>query len=138
MGWYADPGTAPAPTDKIVEDTREWRIEADRILGFWDDFLVADPGSDILCTKLHEVFNEWLASNGHNKWPVETFAPRFLQQNETVKYRVQAKQSTKTHRLVNFNFTRPAQTPKRPKVYTGIRFRTEADNEPSGPDKEEW
>src|SRR5207342_835538 len=42
MRWYADPDTALQPTETIAEDTRAWRAEADRILGFWDEHLTAD------------------------------------------------------------------------------------------------
>jgi putative DNA primase/helicase len=37
MRWYADPDTALLPTPTVEADTRAWRAEADRILGFWDE-----------------------------------------------------------------------------------------------------
>ena len=62
---------------KIAAYTRAWRVDADRILGFWDEHLVGDEGYCILATELLEAVNAWLASNRHREWPKETFGPRF-------------------------------------------------------------
>jgi putative DNA primase/helicase len=129
--YYADPVRSLAPTKKVGEATRRWRIEADRILGFWDEFLIPDPDSDILAAELYDVFNEWLGGNGHNRWPVETFKPRFLQHAETVKHRVTVEQSRYPERVKHFRLNAPVQSSKRPRVYKGLRFRTADDPEPN-------
>ena len=57
--------TALNPTERIEADTLAWRAEADRILGFWKEWLTPDPSACILARELHQVFNAWLAGNGH-------------------------------------------------------------------------
>lgn len=127
--WYADPDAALLPTFKITEDTRAWRKDADRILGFWDQELIADDDHCILATELLEEFNRWLAANGHEKWSKETFGPRFAQHTETSKHRV-----TKVRPRQLPSVSRPplmglAPIPTRPEVWQGVRFQTPADKE---------
>lgn len=52
MKWYADPETSLRPTDKINSDTRRWRAEADRIIAFWDEKLIADRNFGIVSTDI--------------------------------------------------------------------------------------
>jgi P4 family phage/plasmid primase-like protien len=82
--FHTDPDTALRPTSRVEADTQAWRIEADRIMGFWKAWLMADPGRCILSTELSQVFNAWLAANGHLPWSKETFGPRFKQHDETI------------------------------------------------------
>jgi P4 family phage/plasmid primase-like protien len=77
MRWYANPATSLAKTAKVETDTRAWRADADRILGFWEERLIADRDACILTTDMLEAFNSWLRSNGHNEWSKELFGPRF-------------------------------------------------------------
>jgi hypothetical protein len=37
--WYADPARSLTMTTKVEADTRAWRSEADRIMGFWSERL---------------------------------------------------------------------------------------------------
>ena len=60
MRWYADPDNALAVTEQIAADTRAWRTDADRILGFWDAGLVPDRGACVTTTDMREEFNFWL------------------------------------------------------------------------------
>ena len=83
VGWYADPAAELEKTPQIDRDTRAWRAEADRILGFWDERLIADREACILTAETLDEFNAWLESNGHKEWSRETFGPRFIQHNET-------------------------------------------------------
>ncbi|WP_203959511.1 DNA primase family protein, partial [Sphaerisporangium siamense] len=128
--WHANPDTALAVTTKVAADTRAWRADADRILGFWDNCLVPDPGACVLSTDLLAVFNEWLSSNGHNAWPKELFHPRFKSHTETNRHGVEEKRTTSPVGLVRHGLDRfnTAPIPKRPVVYVGVRYRT--DDEP--------
>lgn len=128
MQWYADPERALAPTPAVEADTRAWRIEADRILGFWDARLVADPGWYITTADMLEAFNAWLTGNGHKPWSKELFHPRFRSHSETTKHGVEKKRPkslTGLSRSVPDGF--PASSPVRPEVYIGVRFRTADD-----------
>jgi P4 family phage/plasmid primase-like protien len=101
--WYADPARSLELTPAIAADTRAWRVEADRILGFWDEYLIADRDGCILTAEAHDVFNDWLSTNGHREWPKETFGPRFIQHQETARHRVD-----KVRRLNPKGLSRPA------------------------------
>jgi putative DNA primase/helicase len=127
--WYANPDASLAPTTKIETDTREWRAEADRILGFWQDKLIADRDACILTTEMLDAFNSWLKSNGHNEWSKELFGPRFAQHSETARHGV----ATARPKKQLTGLSRPEfafrDLPVRPEVYRGVRFQTNADKE---------
>jgi P4 family phage/plasmid primase-like protien len=125
MRWYADPSAALAQPQRVRKDTRDWQMDADRILGFWDELL--EPAEDvaIVTAELLNVFNAWVEGNGHHAWPKETFHPRFSQHMETARHRVQKKRPSTVPEL-----SRPARhvdqvdpLPGRPEVYAGVRFR---------------
>lgn len=126
--WYADPATSLLPTAKIKADTRAWRADADRILGFWDERLIGDRDACIITTEMLDEFNRWLKSNGHNEWSKELFGPRFVQHGETVRHGVEGKRTTQLEGL-----SRPAMAfsdvPPRAYVYQGVRFQTASDKE---------
>ena len=84
--WYAT--GMPSLPPSVEADTREWRIDADRILGFWDDRLIADPETGVVTTELHAAFNTWMDSNGHTRWPKELFGSRFRSHAETTRHHV--------------------------------------------------
>jgi hypothetical protein len=128
MRWYADPDTALLPTAKVKADTRAWRAGADRILGFWEDKLIADRDACILTTEMLDAFNSWLKSNGHNEWSKELFGPRFAQHSETARHGVEATRSRQVDGLSRFGFSL-GDLPTRPKVYQGVRFQTASDQE---------
>jgi putative DNA primase/helicase len=136
--WYADQATSLLPTSTIEADTRAWRTEADRILGFWDERLIEDPDYCILATELLEEFNHWLERNGHQKWAKETFGPRFEQHETTIRHRVTRRKPRNLPTISRGRqgpFTDP---PSRPWAFLGVRFQTDADKEkreggPSGP-----
>jgi hypothetical protein len=75
MRWYADPARSLTMTMKVEADTRAWRSEADRIMGFWDERLIADLYACILTTEMLEAFNHWLQINNHKPWPKKPSAP---------------------------------------------------------------
>jgi putative DNA primase/helicase len=126
--WYDDPARSLHPTTKIINNTRTWRAEADRILAFWDERLIPDRDSNIITSELWEAFNTWLRNNSHNEWPRETFGPRFDQHAETMRHGVtKVRPLTRPENLSRFfGFKEP---PMRPQVYRGVRFRTSLDRE---------
>jgi P4 family phage/plasmid primase-like protien len=128
MRWYAHPDTALLPSTKIKADTRAWRADADRILGFWGEKLIKDRDACILTTDMFDVFNSWLRSNGHNEWSRELFGPRFVQHDETVGHGV-----TWARPRDPVGLSRPglasSTLPARPAVYQGVRFQTASDKD---------
>jgi phage/plasmid-associated DNA primase len=138
MRWYSDQATSLLPTNAVEVDTRAWRTEADRILGFWDERLTADPDHCILAAELLEEFNAWLRGNGHREWPKETFGPRFEQHEMTIRHGV-TRAKPRNLPTISRGGQRPfADPPLRPWAYLGVRFQTDADKEqresgPSGP-----
>jgi P4 family phage/plasmid primase-like protien len=136
--WYADQATSLLPTSTIEADTRAWRTEADRILGFWDERLIEDPDYCILAAELLVEFNAWLSGNGHREWPKETFGPRFEQHETTIQHRVARARPRKLPAVSRGGLGPFADPPSRPWAYLGVRFQTDADKEkhesgPTGP-----
>lgn len=135
--WYANPDTSLLPTKRIAADTLQWRITADRILGFWTDKLIADDGPRvdpppcIWAEEMTEAFNLWLKANGHEAWSRETFAPRFAEHQETTRHGVESKRTRKLGSLSRRPTVGPFDTVKAPpkiaSVWTRVRFRTSAD-----------
>jgi P4 family phage/plasmid primase-like protien len=128
MAWYADPATSLQPTEKIKADTRAWRADADRILGFWMERLIGDRDACIITTEMLDEFNRWLKSNGHNEWSKELFGPRFVQHSETVRHGVADKRTTQLGGLSR-PVTAFSLVPPRPTVYRGVRFQSASDKE---------
>jgi putative DNA primase/helicase len=131
--WYAQGGDALRPSDQVAEDTKAWRKDADRILGFWDECIVADSEWCVLTTELFLAFNTWLKSNGHNTWSKETFGPRFEQHAETVSQRVKKARTRKLDNLSRYvsgdhhgSWSDGEWSPKPlssiERVYQGVRF----------------
>jgi putative DNA primase/helicase len=128
------PASVLALPERVAADTLAWRIEADRILGFWSEVIEPDPASSVLTAELHEVFNAWLRANGHGAWSKETFGPRFAEHMETKRHRVTRK---RTRNPGPIDRPEPAglrwlvadgperKIPKIPEVWAGMRFRHE-------------
>jgi putative DNA primase/helicase len=131
--WNADKVRSLIVPERVKDDTRAWQRDADRILGAWDELLVPDRDTAIVKDELRNVFNRWLEENGHRGWSKETFHPRFTQHAETAKHRV-----VMAHpRTLAKTLSRPPRVldqvnplPARPRVYDGVRFRTDQDDDP--------
>jgi putative DNA primase/helicase len=127
--WYVNGPLALAPTARIEADTLAWRMEADRILGYWDERLIPDRDAMVVTTEMRDDFNAWLRANGHNEWPKETFGPRFVQHAETAKHGVtQARTASRDGLSRRPDVTYGGQLPKQIVVYRGVRFRTDNDH----------
>lgn len=125
------PASVLALPERVAADTRRWRMNADRILGFWTECLEPDPISAVVATELLDHFNAWLRANGHGPWSKETFGPRFSEHEETKRHRVTRKRirdhgpivrrpRSGVSWLVADGPERPL--PRQPEVYTGVRF----------------
>jgi putative DNA primase/helicase len=106
-----------------------WGCEADRIMGFWAERLIADLYACILTTEMLEAFNHWLLINNHNPWPKETFGPRFEQHAETIRHGVTVARTPQPKWLSRYALLASAGSPvpARPRVYQGVRFRNVSD-----------
>ncbi len=123
--WYAS--GFPALPATVETDTRAWRTQADRILGFWDEMLIADRGACVLTTDLLQVFNTWLKDNGHREWSKEIFHPRFKSHVETVRHHVEERRTMKLERLSRPSETASQPTPRQALLYLGVRFLAPSD-----------
>lgn len=132
-GEEAPPSVLLLP-DVVEADTRAWRREADRILGFWEECLVPDSSALVLASDLTEAFNAWLAASNHSPWSKETFRPRFAEHMETKRHRVGFKRKARLGESAAHLARRPAgpgsfpaekQLPKQVDVWSGFRWRTD-------------
>ena len=88
---YYKTGLADIP-EKVEDDTRNWRKDADLILSYCDEKLYFDPDSHVLTTDLLDDFNNWIHDNGHPVWSKETFASRFGSHDEVTSNYVEKRQ----------------------------------------------
>jgi putative DNA primase/helicase len=124
-----------SPTDRIEADTEAWRADADRILGYWHERLIADRDTCIITTELWEDFNRWLRRNGHGEWSKELFHPRFAQHDKTVSHGIDVRKPRQAEGVSRSGFPSSTAATARPYVYQGVRFQTPSDQEEheSGP-----
>lgn len=137
IGWYAGGQAGTPVTPRIADDTREWRKSADRILCFWDEFLIADPGTAgehppcIGAGYLTGLFNSWLAKNGHAAWAKETVSMRFGTHEETtsqgVRYQVTAKLANLSRYTGSDLYSPADHSAQQLRAWVGVRFQTRAD-----------
>jgi putative DNA primase/helicase len=125
--WYQAGASTLRTPPSVAADTLAWRAEADRVLGYWQERIIADPDWCVLSNEMLDDFNEWLDDNGHNAWAKETFAPRFEGHSETVRNRVTKKQTRKLD-AVSRKHRLPALGSVA-RVWAGVRFRTPADQQ---------
>lgn len=126
------PASVMLPPARVEADTDAWRAEADRVLGYWRQCLMPDPTAYVLCSEIVEHFNEWMATNGHNAWPKETFGSRFRDHGETKRNRVTQLPRQRSAKFSAHLARRPSTVPPRPlptqvDLYRGLRYRTDAD-----------
>ena len=144
--WYANAnaiesavaaGEEPPPSalllpPTVAADTLSWRKQSDRILGFWEDCLVTEPGAVILASEMTDRFNEWLRDGGHRPWSKETFRPRFEEHGETKARRAQFKRKAYASTVADRVVRAPGwgvvrDLPARIDVWINVRWRTAAD-----------
>jgi putative DNA primase/helicase len=119
-----------------VNDTREWRVDADQILSYIDDRLIFDPNRHIMTTDLLDDINQWLEARGHRKWSDKTLAARFGDHDEVTRNRVKKDRANKSEELSRppgrldyvFNGPSAGPVPDRYRAWLGVRFATPADS----------
>lgn len=123
--WYNTRDVSLRPTENITMDTRAWRAEADHILGFWQERLIADIDAMVTKMDMLDEFNEWLRTNGKLAWSRELFASRFKDHTETTRHHVTEKRPSDTTGLVRRKAVMgmPRSDEQRPRCYIGVRFR---------------
>ena len=82
--WYQAGQVMPPLPKRVEDDTREWRAESDLIMAFWDECLIADPGSLVAASDMLSEFNGWLGQRGHRDWSDRTLSSRFTGHDVTV------------------------------------------------------
>lgn len=118
----------PAVPATVEGDTRAWRRQADRILGFWDEMLRPNKEACIITTELLSAFNAWMKSNGHHEWSKELFHGRFKEHVETVRHNVIERRPRNRQEQISRPPGVPWQDlPDRPCIYLGIQFRAPDD-----------
>jgi phage/plasmid-associated DNA primase len=117
----------PALPASVEHDTRTWRRQADRILGFWDEHLKADASACIARADLVAAFNLWLTTNGHHAWSEELVNARFKGHSETAKHRVHEARPRGGATPDRPTWIALNPLPERPRIYLGVRFRTPAE-----------
>ena len=135
--WY-ESGFPGLPVT-VEAGTRAWRTQADRILGFWDEFLRPNPEACVTRTDLLFVFNTWMKSNGHHEWSKELFHSRFKGHVETARHNVVERRP----RHLPAQTSRPPgppwpDLPGRPCVYLGVRFRVLDEIDENTEEDREW
>jgi putative DNA primase/helicase len=128
IAYYASPAEALIPTDQIADDTRQWRAETDRILGYWGDRLIPDQQGKIHVVDLLADFNLWLVRNGHREWSKENFGPRFEEHQETKRHNVVRSRIRNPDGLSHHGGYPPPSARKGSQwVWVGVRFQRPED-----------
>ncbi|MBL7487375.1 DUF3854 domain-containing protein [Frankia sp. AgB1.9] len=128
-----EPSASAMALPKSVElDTYHWRSQSDRVMGFWNECLVAEPGAAVESRDLLDHFNSWLKTNGHTEWSKELFVPRFEGHDRTRAELVTQARTTRRDLLAGL-VTRGGgvylTTPgKQYRVWVGVRYRLAADD----------
>ena len=130
--FFASDRTMPPLPERIVRDTLAWRANEDLVLAYWDECLVADPGSHIASSDLLAVLNEWLASRGHHPWASTLLGSRFKEHFVTVRNRVEEKRRRDrdaASRPDYINDNVPDDLPGQYRAWLGVRFRDKRDDD---------
>ena len=130
--WYDNGARMPTPPKRVRRDTDAWRLDADPVLGYFEERLTLDPDSAITSDDLARDFNDHLESKGHRRWSAQTINARF--EGHVSMDGVERRQ-------VKFGRIRPSRPPfvlkpipPATKAWVGIRFKTE---QPSAPMSDE-
>lgn len=125
--WYAGERVMPPAPPRVEADTREWRGETDLVLRYLSERIVFDLQACVTTGDLLADVNEWLVQNGHRPWSNKTLSSRFGGHEEVTLHHVD-----KTNPREPIGLVRRYSgddTPVRPHVWWGIRWRTDKDLE---------
>ncbi|WP_182262604.1 phage/plasmid primase, P4 family [Rhodococcus sp. UFZ-B548] len=114
----------PAPSARVIADTKAWRGQVDLLALFAEEHLEFDPNACVLSRELYDEFTRWLSAGGHTSWSDQTFTEKLLDHDLAEKHAIRRERK----RLGQSQLSRPhiarnAADPKGPQRLTvGIRF----------------
>lgn len=115
----------------VVGDTASWRMQADRIMGYFAERIVAEPGAMVAKSDLYADFTQWLKEGEHHPVGKEVFWTRMQTHELWRKLGLSEAQTRSTGSIAR---PRPRQwsgqepLPAVPRVVRGIRFRDVSDD----------
>lgn len=122
--WYAA-GRVMRPQPKTVaQDTLDWRVDADPILGYVRDQLELDLASAIPVRQLCDDFNRFLETRSQKRWSDTTIITRFtghVSMPNVEKRKVRQSKALKWS-LPQFSVNQPPETAV---ALVGVRFKTD-------------
>ena len=125
MRYFANPDVVEVEQRplEVVEAIKGWQMEADRIMAYFTDRLVADSESQVARADLFEDFVRFLKDQAHATWSQETFLARFRVHKMVRDARVNEGQV----RTANNEISRPQAGFLKPlrdreRVFRGLRF----------------
>ena len=128
--WYSGDRVIPAAPARVVQDTEDWRVGSDLILGYWRDRLFPELNIHVMTTDMYADFTDWLRSRGQGEWAERTFAERFRDHQETERHHVRHERIRRNAGLRHRNMVISASSaPERYHAWIGVRFRQASDQD---------
>lgn len=134
--WYREGLTdlnMPAP---VRAATDQWRGDSDMVLRFFDEFLVKDSEHHIASSDMLKAFNGFLEDQSQSTWSVKTLTSRFKDHTRIRKNGVETARIRPGGDRFPIASRKPSSSygmdslPGQYAAWTGVRFRTEADDMP--------
>ena len=70
-------GVLPPAPASVVEDTEDWRADADPIFSYVNERLEFDLEASVMAGEVYEDFTNYLTAHGRTSWSDKTFSARF-------------------------------------------------------------
>lgn len=128
--WYEQDRTFSDTPASVIADTQAWREDADLILAYANHRLVFDPTASALSKEVYEDFATFLSDSGRQPWTDATFSARLASHELAEKNGVkkEKKRTASLNLSPRFGPNLSAVLPAQANVWSGLRFRTVADN----------
>lgn len=120
--WYDLATIMPPAPEKVMADTKAWRMESDPILHFIDDHMTFDYDSHVISPELRDVFNAFLRERGGKEWGDKTFAARFGGHDLVAQHNVERKRIKRRAGLSTLRSEASSGTNYY--AWLGVRFQT--------------
>ncbi|MFF4291649.1 phage/plasmid primase, P4 family, partial [Streptomyces sp. NPDC001633] len=132
--WYKADRTMPDHPPAVQDATRQWRMESDVIMRYWNERLVPDYDSHVMSKELMDDLNQFLGEIGQQTWSQKTAADRFSSHEETKTHKVTKAVIRRKKGLSRppgggpdgWSTARPAP-PERYHAWLGVRFASTSD-----------